>query len=203
MLEVAVTGNIGSGKTTVCKVFEILGIPVFYADFHARKLLEDPFVKHLIADCFGSEVIDQNEDINKNKLAGIVFKDKDKLEALNNIIHPRVYSEYDLWCKNNSHFPYTIQEAAIIFETGSYKKFDYIVLVMAPEEELIKRVVDRDGVSTEEVLYRLSNQINQNQKIKMSDFQIINNNHQLIIPKIIELHNYFSGIQPKSPGKTL
>jgi dephospho-CoA kinase len=203
MLKVAVTGNIGSGKTTVCKVFEILGIPVFYADIRARKLLDDPYVKHLIAAQFGNEVMDQNEDINKKKLAGIVFRDKDKLEALNNIIHPRVYTEYDLWCKDNSHFPYTLQEAAIIFETGSYKKFDYIVLIMAPEEDLIKRVVDRDGVTAEEVLYRLSHQINQNQKKEMSDFQIDNNNHQLIIPKIIELHDYFSGIQPITPGKTL
>ena len=191
MLKVAITGNIGSGKTTICKVFEILGVPVFYADLQARECLDEKEIKEAIFEEFGATVFDKNNDVVRKLLAELVFRNKKKLESLNQIIHPRVNDKYAKWMAQLPPTPYCIKEAAIVFETATQSKYDYTIMVFAPDEMLIERTMKRDGQTIAEVKARLANQMSQKEKINLADFVINNDNETLVIPQIIKLHNDF------------
>jgi dephospho-CoA kinase len=197
MLKIGLTGNIGSGKTTVCKVFELLGAPVFYADIHAKECLDQLTVKEKIRSEFGDAVFDKQGNINRRVLAEIVFHQKNKLSTLNSIIHPLVHQKFNSWMEKFSDHPYCIQEAAILFETGGYRSFDFTILVYAPTEMLINRTIKRDRQTTTEVEARLTSQMDQEKKKELADFVIENDNKELIIPKIIEIHNYFLSLYKK------
>jgi dephospho-CoA kinase len=197
MLKIGLTGNIGSGKTTVCKVFELLGTPVFYADIHAKECLNEYTVKEKIFSEFGADVFDDKGNVIRKALADIVFQQKNKLSALNNIIHPLVSQKFKSWMEKFYDHPYCIQEAAILFETGGYRSFDFTILVYAPTELLINRTVKRDRQTTTEVEARLANQMDQEKKRELADFVIENDNKELIIPEIIEIHNYFLSLYKK------
>lgn len=187
MLTVGITGGIGSGKSTVCKVFRVLGVPVFQADLVARNLQnEDSRIKFQLTELFGSEIYD-NGLLNRRRLAEIIFNNKIQLEKVNNIIHPAVHREFEMWKQRHSQHPYILYEAAILFETGSYHSFDYIIMVMTDEKERIERVMRRDNVSEEAIRRRMLNQMADSQKRKLADFVIENNDNQMIIPKILEL----------------
>ncbi len=188
MLKVAVTGNMGSGKTSVCKVFEVLGIPVFYADREAKMLYNDDDIKNQVRGELGDEILDENNIIDLKAIASLVFAQPQKLEKLNKIIHPAVYQRFNHWLHEHRHHPYVIQEAAIVFETGSHERFDKIILVHAPEEVLISRVQKRDGSTREQVKQRLSRQMPQEEKIKMAHYLLCNDNTSLIIPEILRIH---------------
>jgi dephospho-CoA kinase len=190
MLTIAVTGNIGSGKTTVCKVFELLGVPVFYADAHGREILDKSYTQEKIREIFGDTVI-ENEKTNRKALAGIVFQDKSKLQQLNAIIHPQVHEAFINFKNKNQYYPYCIQEAAIVFEAGFYKQFDYNILVVADEQSLISRAMKRDQMDRKSIMQRLANQMSQEKKKELADFIIYNDNRALIIPEIIKLHQFF------------
>lgn len=195
MLKIALTGNMGSGKTVICRFFEMLDIPVFYADIEAKKLYTNPAILQKVKALFGKEVFTSDGNINKKALADIVFSDKEKLNKLNNVIHPDVHKLFDHWARQHDNKPYCIQEAAIIFETGGYKLFDKTILVHAPEDILIERVMKRDDISRREVLDRLKNQMDQEEKKKLADYLIPNDNSTLLIPRILEIHkelNQFS-----------
>jgi len=189
MLKVALTGNIGSGKSVVCKFFEMLDVPVFYADKEAKKLYANSVILLKIRNLFGNQVFTSDGNINKKALADIVFSDKEKLTELNALIHPKVYRIFEQWAKQYENKPYCIQEAAIIFETGGYKCFDKTILVHAHEEILIERVMKRDAISRREVLNRLKNQMNQEKKKDLASYLLPNDNSILLIPRILEIHS--------------
>lgn len=188
MLKVGITGGIGSGKSTVCRVFNVLGIPVFHADAEAGRLQnEDPKICAKLKGIFGPEIYSAEGLLNRKKLASIVFNDRGLLEKLNSIIHPAVHLEFEKWSARNTDSPYLIYEAAILFETGSFRNFDCTILVVADEQERIERVSKRDHSKPEDVVQRMNNQLMDKEKIKMADFVIKNNDNQLIISQILKL----------------
>ncbi len=187
MIKVGLTGGIGSGKTTVAKIFEVLGIPVYYSDIQAKKILFKPETIEKIRHTFGEKVFEKGK-LSKKLLAKIVFNDKEKLQKLNSIIHPAVKTDFKNWLEKQNA-PYVVKEAAILFESGAYKDMDFIITVFAPVEERIKRVMKRDNISREEVIRRIENQWTDEKKIKLSDFVIKNYNSFLVIPQVLEIHN--------------
>ena len=186
MLIVGLTGGIGSGKSTVAKVFEKLGIPVYTADEHAKELMLTDEVKDQIIDAFGEDSYSDGE-LNRTFLADKVFKDEDALSKLNSIVHPAVRRHHKSWTKEQDA-PYTIREAAILYESGSHKDCDFVISVTAPEELRLERVVKRDDADVDQVRSRMKNQWSQEKKDKLADFVIINDGDQMILPQIIEIH---------------
>ena len=189
MIKVGITGGIGCGKTTVCKIFELLDVPVYYADDEAKKLLDsNEDVKKNIIKSFGNNVLDDLGNIDKKKLASLVFNDKAKLETLNSIVHPAINEHFLNWQKKYSSKKYILKEAAILFESGAYKLVDKVIAVIAPLELKINRAMKRDTITREQVMQRMSNQIKDEEIIKRSQFIIHNDEQQLLIPQIISLH---------------
>ncbi len=187
MLKVGITGGIGSGKSTVCRVFSNLGIPVFEADKAAKELMNNSEeIFDQLTRLFGAEVYLPDHSINRKYLAAIVFNDKSLLEKLNGIVHPVVRSTFFDWC-DKQHAPYIIHEAAILFESGFYKFMDKTIAVVTSESERIERVMKRDGVTIEMVQERIRNQWNDKQRMELADFVIGNNDDDLIVPQIIEI----------------
>jgi len=170
---IGLTGGIGSGKTTVAEYFRASGIPVYIADTEAKKISESAEIVQLIKSAFGTSIFDA-ENINREKLAQLVFNDSEKLATLNKIIHPAVKIHFDNWVKNHQEFPYVIKEAAILFESGSYKDCDIIITVVAPLENRISRVLGRDKTSRENVLKRIDSQWTDDQRVSKSDYVIEN-----------------------------
>ena len=187
MIKVGITGGIGSGKSTVCKVFKVLGIPVFEADQVARQLMNyDAKVRIQLINLFGSSVYLPDQTIDRKFLSGIVFNNPSLLADLNSIVHPAVRNAFDDWCQNQQS-PYVLQEAAILFESGFYKLMDKTIVVDTDEAERIQRVMKRDGTSEEQVRERIRNQWTDEQRIKLADFVINNNDNELIIPQIVKI----------------
>ncbi len=192
MQKIGLTGNIGSGKTTVCRIFETLGVPVFYADIEAKKILNSPEIIKKLQGLFGNDVIDSDGKPNRGKIAGIVFNNKDKLDKLNAIIHPAVIDSYNSWTAKHRDFPYTIKEAAILFESGYDSAIDKVIVVASDEKLMIQRVAKRDNVNKSEVLSRLENQMSQDEKVKRADFVIYNDEREMILPQILDIHKFLS-----------
>lgn len=187
MLRVGLTGGIGSGKSTVAKIFEVLGIPVYYADAAARRLMnEDEELKKNIVAHFGPESY-KDGPLNRPYIAGIVFNDKEKLELLNFLTHPATIRDANEWMRQQTS-PYTIKEAALIFESGSAEHLDYVVGVYTPAPLRIQRIMQRDNISREEVLHRMNKQIDETIKMRLCDFVLINDEQQLLTPQVIQLH---------------
>lgn len=172
---IGLTGGIGSGKSTIAKHIEQLGIPVYIADLEAKKILETVVVIDKIIDAFGENILENNK-IDRTKLSKLVFENPEKLKILNSIIHPEVALHFKNWVAENQNFPIVIKEAAILFESGSYKDCDKIILVTAPKEVRIQRVMKRDNLSREAIESRIANQWSEERKEKLSDFIIINQN---------------------------
>jgi len=191
MLKVGLTGNIGSGKTTVSKIFEVIGIPVFHADIIAKKLYAIPEVILEVKNKLGTEVFTDNT-LDFKKLAGVVFSDSEKLNIVNQIIHPRVYDEAEQWFKKQSGVPYIIHESAILFENNLQGRYDKIINVSAAEEVRLRRVIERDGISRSEVERRINNQMSDTVKSKLADIVIYNNENDLLIPQVIKIHKSLS-----------
>ncbi len=190
MLKVGLTGGIGSGKSVISKVFEILGIPVYNSDNVAKYLINNlPIIKEKLIYEFGNEVFDQNGNLNQQFLAQLVFNSPGKLNILNSIIHPEVREDFVKWLNSKNEFPYIIKEAAIIVESETYKEPDYLIVVTALEKEKIKRVMERDNCSENEVKQRMKNQLPDAEKIKVADFIINNNENEMILKQIISIHN--------------
>jgi len=190
MIQVGITGGIGSGKTTVCKVFELLGVPVYYADDEAKHLLDfNHEVKTSIVSYFGKEVLNEDGAINRKKLASFVFNDKGKLEKLNSIVHPAVAAHFEGWITRHSHYPYILKEAAILFESNINTAIDKVITVTAPVELKINRAMQRDKITREQVEQRMQNQMSDEEKIKRSQFVIYNDEQQLLIPQILTIHS--------------
>ncbi|CEN54071.1 dephospho-CoA kinase [Capnocytophaga canis] len=188
MMVVGLTGGIGSGKTTIARMFQDLGIPVYISDIEAQKVIEtDPVVKRRIIEEFG-ELAYIDEKYNRRYIADIVFNDKHKLQKLNNIVHPALALHFQRW-KDMQKSLYIIKEAAILFESGAYKQCDYIITVTAPEQERIRRVVERDQVTEKLVRERMRNQWTDEERIKLSDEVVDNINIQVSLLKVKEIHS--------------
>lgn len=170
---IGLTGGIGSGKTTIANEFLSLGVPVYIADDEARKLMQSTEVINAIRAVFGNEVFEK-DILNREKLAEIVFSNPEKLEQLNAIVHPAVKKHFEHWLLQHTAAPYVIYEAAILFESGSYKNCDLIITVTAPIESRIHRVIERDKTTREQVLKRINAQWTDEQRISKSDFIIEN-----------------------------
>jgi dephospho-CoA kinase len=188
MKTVGITGGIGSGKSTVCRCFEILDIPVFYADDQAKTIINtDASVIKAIKLLLGDNIYDTS-GLKRSQVAAIVFDQPDKLAALNAIVHPAVDRRFNQWKSIHANAPYVIKEAAILFESGMYLSLDYMVTVTAPLEMRIARVMKRDGVSRDQVLKRIDNQWDDQRKIELSQFTIHCNEESMVLPQLLNLH---------------
>ncbi|AWG26593.1 dephospho-CoA kinase [Flavobacterium kingsejongi] len=172
---VGLTGGIGSGKSTIAQFFNSLGVPVYIADAEAKNLMDNADIKDAITKKFGNAIL-QNNELNRKKIAEIVFSDKGKLAELNAIVHPAVAHHFKAWVAKHADAEIVVKEAAILFESGSYKDCDAIVMVTAPEPIRIERVMKRDGITEEMVRIRINNQWDEAKKMELSDFIIENIN---------------------------
>jgi dephospho-CoA kinase len=189
-LKIGITGGIGSGKTTVARIFEVLGIPVYYADDAAKKIMnEDEQLKKQIIASFGAASYTDGQ-LNRSWLASQVFADKQKLSLLNSLVHPATIRNSIAWMKSQTTV-YSLREAALIFESGVQGQLDYVIGVSAPLDLRIKRTMERDGLSCEQVHERMNRQINETIKMKLCDFVIHNDDKQGVIPQVLRLHEKF------------
>jgi len=189
MLRVGLTGGIGSGKSTVAGIFEVLGIPVAYADREAKRVMtEDPLLRQQIIHHFGEGAY-ANGQLNRPYLAQKVFADKEKLDLLNSLVHPATIAAGEKWMEQQAgRAPYAIREAALIFESDSVRYMDFIIGVYAPPTLRIHRVLQRDKLTREEILQRMRNQIDEDIKMKLCDAVIYNDEQHLVIPQVLQLH---------------
>jgi len=188
MLTVGITGGIGSGKTTVCKIFEVLGVPVYYADDRAKYLLNhDDKIITLVKNLLGEAAYINNE-LNRTYISSMIFNNAELLKKYNSIIHPAVALDTHDWQNKHSNAAYTLREAALLVETGSYKFLDKLIVVTAPIETRIERVMLRDNISREEVTARIKNQMPDEEKIKLADFVINNNERDGLIKQVWAIH---------------
>lgn len=189
--QIGVTGGIGSGKTTVCKLFETLGIPVYYADDRAKKIMvESPDLIKGIKSAFGEEAYTSDGELNRLYLAQIVFNDQSKLATLNGLVHPAVHADGQAWIAAQKNAPYALNEAALMVESGGYKRMDKLISVFAPQEIRIQRVMQRDGSTKEQVLARLNKQLPEIEKIKVADFVINNDGNHSLIKQVYAIHQH-------------
>lgn len=194
MLKVGLTGGIGSGKSTVAHIFETLGIPVYYADDAAKKLMnEDEGLKQQVEQLFGDASY-INGQLNRAFVSAQVFNNPEKLATLNSIVHPATIADAEKWMQHQSA-PYAIKEAALIFESGAQENLDNVIGVFAPKAIRIKRVMDRDGITREEVLARMNKQINETIKMRLCNYVITNNEQELLIPQVLAIHQALLALQ--------
>lgn len=193
MLKVGITGGIGSGKTTVCRIFETLGIPVFYADTAAKQIMvEDAILIKGIKNTFGKESYFDNGVLNNKHIASIVFNNAEELAKLNALVHPAVFRAFDSWTAAlPADTSYVLKEAALLFESGSSQLCDLNILVVAPEKLKLDRVMQRDGVSADAVKARMDKQFTDRQKLKLADHIIQNNESESLIKQVLRLHQVF------------
>jgi dephospho-CoA kinase len=193
-LQIGITGGIGSGKSLVCKIFACLGVPIYDADSRAKSIMTtDGILIDQIKKEFGSLSYDENGGLNREYLSSAVFNDPLKLKKLNELVHPRVGADSERWMEENNSHAYLLREAALLFESGSFKKLDKIIVVTAPEQLRVKRVLGRDKQRTEQdILTIIRNQMPEEEKIKKADFVIHNDETELIVPQVLKLHERFS-----------
>ena len=194
MLKVGLTGNIGSGKSLVSEIFSIIGIPIYNADQESKKFLTEPVVKEKILISFGNKVLSTTGEIDRLSLGNLVFLNEKALMTLNSILHPLVIDDFTHWCEAYRNVPYIIHEAAIIYESGVASQFDKIIHVSCPKEIAIERVMKRDGIDGNSVLQRMQFQMEDEEKASLSDFVILNDGSEMIIPQVLSIHRQLSEI---------
>jgi dephospho-CoA kinase len=186
-MKLGVTGGIGSGKTSVCRVFGVLGIPVFSADPEAQIIMNhDESIMSGINNIAGKNLYSEGR-LNREELASLIFNDPEMLGRVNSLVHPIVFQHFKSWAENQTT-PYVIMEAAILFESGASNLVDRVATVIAPVEERISRVIRRNKLSRQQVEERIRNQMDDDLRIKMSDYIINNSENEMIIPAIIGIH---------------
>lgn len=189
MYRVGVTGGIGSGKTMVCSMLQKLGAAIYHADDKARSLMNsDAGLKSGIVALFGEEAY-RDECLDRAYLADLVFGNSELLTQLNKLVHPVVRQDFDRWAQKQTESLYVVEEAAILFESGASQEMDLSVLVSAPEEVRINRVMERDGVSREKVISRMKHQLDEAEKMKLAGHLIYNDGEKMLLPQVVELHN--------------
>lgn len=204
-LRIGITGGMGAGKSTVCRVFSQIGVSIYDADYRAKWLMnEDKDLKQSIKDSFGWDSYTRNEDLNRDYLAKVVFNNEKKLKVLNSIVHPAVMKDYELWSKEHQNEPYSLKEAALLFESNSYKNLHKIIVINSPIETRIERVIKRDHVKREDVLKRIENQSTDRQRMKRADWIIYNDGKNSIIEQVMRIHEEILNIRKQGgiPFKT-
>ncbi|HPI00083.1 MAG TPA: dephospho-CoA kinase, partial [Chitinophagaceae bacterium] len=188
MLKIGLTGGIGSGKTTVAKIFETLGVPVYYADDVAKQLMqEDNVLKQSIINIFGKDSYTTDGKLNRSYLSSTVFSNPHQLERLNAIVHPATIQHAEQWMQQQQA-PYVIKEAALIFESGSQSTLDYVIGVYAPQALRIQRTIKRDNIDKDKVLQRMQNQIDENIKMRLCDRVIQNDDQHSLMQQVLMVH---------------
>lgn len=192
-LKVGVTGGIGAGKSIVSRIFSALGVPVYDADSRAKQVMvEDPVLVRQIKGNFGEEAYGEDGSLNRIYLANEVFSDAEKLSLLNSLVHPRVGLDFDKWLSRYPHKPYVVKEAALIFESGSYKSLDAVITVSAPEELRLRRTIIRDEHrSRQQVKEIIDQQLPEEERLQRADFKVVNDDKTLVIPQVLHLHKKF------------
>jgi dephospho-CoA kinase len=188
MLRIGITGGIGSGKTTISKAFESLGVPVFNSDECAKQLVLNPIISSQIKTLLGNASYTSNGTYNRAYISNIVFNDKEKLVQLNGIIHPAVAQAFDDFCTKNAHHKYVLKESALLFETKLYQQLTATIVVIANIETRIARVAQRDNSTAAQVQERINNQLSDAEKIKLANYVISNNNDSLVLEQILKIH---------------
>ena len=198
MLKIGLTGGIGSGKSTVARIFEVLGIPVYYADDRAKQLMaSDPELIRAITGLLGAGAYDAEGRLNRSWIAQRVFADPALLKQLEALVHPAVLADGDSWFEAQSGKPYAIKEAALLFESGGYKALDKIVVVTAPLALRIQRVVGRDKTTPEEVEARIRRQMPEEEKVGLADFVILNDGAHSLIRQVMDVHEQLLSLSSK------
>lgn len=187
-IKLGVTGGIGSGKTSVCRVFSVLGIPLFSADQEARLIMENDKSIMLRINSIAGKDLYPGGSLDRMQLADIIFNNKILLEKVNTLVHPVVFDHYLKWERKQTT-PYTIMEAAILFESGASELVDRKLTVVAPVEERINRIIERNQMTREQIQERIRNQWNDEARIKLSDYVIYNSDDEMIIPSVLKIHD--------------
>lgn len=188
MIKVGITGGIGSGKSVVCSIFSQLGVSVYSSDVEAKKIYEDPVIMDQVRKIFGDQIIDKKGKVDKKQLSKLVFQNAGLLKKLNDLMHPTVKENFQKWLRQRENERYILKEAAILFESGTNKGLDRVITVSAPAELRVKRTVERDKASEELVLKIMKNQMSEEEKVRRSDFVIVNDEDQLLIPQVLKVH---------------
>lgn len=193
ILQIGITGGIGSGKSLICAIFHTLGIPVYDADLRARWILNNnSTLREEIIKAFGDESYTEENQLNRKYLAAQVFNNSDKVTLLNSLVHPNVGKDYENWVKAHQSYPYLVKEAALMFESSSYQALDKIITVYAPVELRIKRIQRRDTHRSEqEIRAIIGKQLPEEEKVQRADFVIYNDDKQVVIPQVLALHKQF------------
>ena len=201
-LLIGVTGGIGAGKSVVCKIFESLGIPVYNADDRAKWLMaHDQWLMENIKSHFGKEAYLEGYGLNRTFLASVVFNNEDKLTQLNRLVHPKVGEDFALWIKKNPAPPYLIKEAALLFESGAYKQLNKVINVHAPASLRKTRVLSRDPYrKAPDIDNIIKRQLGDRQREEKADYNIINDDSNLVIPQVLRLHEQFKKMAAERPG---
>ncbi|MGQ1891966.1 dephospho-CoA kinase [Thermophagus sp. OGC60D27] len=187
MLKIGVTGGIGSGKTTVCRIFESLGVPVYYADAEARRLIEQhPLLVDGYRNLFGEESFTDGK-LNKSHVARMIFEDRKLIAKVNEMVHPVVRDDFIRWSEKQNA-PYVIEEAAVLLEGGGHQFLDKVVLVSASERVRIARVTKRDRVTAEQVRKRMEHQWTDHERRPLADYEIVADDNQLVVPQVLNVH---------------
>ncbi|MGZ5245132.1 MAG: dephospho-CoA kinase [Bacteroidia bacterium] len=193
MLKIGITGGMGSGKTTVCKVFETYGVPLYYADDRAKLVMnQNDEVKKKLKALFGDDIYGEDGILNKKRMSEKAFSNPYMLKKLESVIHPAVAEDFEEWANQFTDKPYIVKEAAMLFESGSYKHMDKNILVKADLEERLKRIIKRDNTTREKAMLRIDKQWTDEEKEPLSDYILYNNSETLLLPQIIKLHKLFS-----------
>jgi dephospho-CoA kinase len=186
MIRVGVTGGIGAGKSMVCQLLEVMDIPVFYADVVGKQVLDEEPVRTKVLERF-NVAVDSEGKVPRQQLADIVFSSKKALADLNALIHPTVRERFGIWCKEHTESPIVAQEAAVLIESGGYRAMDHLVVVTAPEEVRLARVMTRDGIAAERVNARIKEQMGENERLAYADSIIVNDGKTMLIPQVLQL----------------
>lgn len=196
-IKLGITGGIGSGKTTVCRVFSVMGIPVFSADEEARKIQDnDHEVREMINSAVGKDLY-KSGTLDRPELARLIFSNRELLEKINSIVHPVVFSYFREWV-NHQNAPYSVMEAAVLFESGAYRMMDRILTVITPIEERIQRLLKGNKLTREQIDERINNQIDDSTRLEKSDYVIFNSENDMIIPAVLAIHKELVQLYNKS-----
>ena len=205
-LKIGVTGGIGSGKSTVCSIFEHLGVPVYNADNRAKQLMaESEDLKKKLRLAFGWDVYDKEGNLDRDYLSKIVFNNPPQLRILNHIVHPAVFDDFAAWLKlqEEAGHPYSVKEAALLIEADSYKELDKLIVVTCPMDIRLERITKRDGIRKEVVLKRIENQLSDKDRLQHADYIVKNATNFSLIKQVVQLHKTFSEeLHPKTVAKS-
>jgi|TARA_B100001063_G_C16763066_1_gene557049 dephospho-CoA kinase len=195
-LRIGITGGMGAGKSTVCKIFNQIGIPIYDADSRAKWLMNnDSELKEVVRTNFGWDSYTRKDDLNREYLAKVVFNNEEKLKALNGIVHPAIMKDFEFWIKEHKNEPYSLKEAALLFESNSYKILHKVIVINSPIETRIERVVKRDHVKKEDVLKRIENQSSDRERMEKADWIIYNDSNHSLIEQVMKIHQEILGIR--------